>query len=132
MNREWNWIEIVDIRAIHDAQIARHGGLDGVRDQGLIESALARPRNLAAYGNPDAADLAAAYAFGLARNHGFLDGNKRTAWVAARVFISDNGFSLLFDQIEGYRLMMSAAEGSKDEASVADWFRARIRPLAGA
>jgi death-on-curing protein len=127
MNRAWNWIDIVDIRAIHGALIARHGGLDGVRDQGAIESALARPRNLAAYGEPDAADLAAAYAFGIARNHGFLDGNKRVAWVAARVFLADNDFRLMFDQADGYRMMISVAEGTVDEASVAMWFRDRIR-----
>ena len=126
MNRAWRWIDILDIRAIHNAQIARHGGLDGVRDQGLIESALARPQNLAAYGDPDVADLAAAYAYGLARNHGFLDGNKRTAWVAARVFLADNGFKLSFDQIEGYRLVISVANGTAEEPAVADWFRIRI------
>jgi death-on-curing protein len=130
MSHTWRWIDIFDIRAIHNAQIARHGGLDGVRDRGLIESALARPRNLAAYGDPDAADLTATYAFGIAHNHGFLDGNKRTAWVAARVFLADNGFNLVFDQIEGYQLMMSVAAGTTDEASVAAWFRDRIRPLA--
>jgi death-on-curing protein len=126
VNRAWRWIDIHDIRAIHDVQIARHGGLEGVRDQGLIESALARPRNLAGYGEPDAADLAAAYAFGIARNHAFLDGNKRTAWVAARVFLADNGVSLVFDQVEGYRFMMSVADGTIDEASAAGWFRDRI------
>ncbi len=108
------------------------GELDGVRDQGLIESALARPLNLAAYGEPDAADLAAAYAFGIARNDGFLDGNKRTAWVTARVFLADNGCRLVFNQIEGYQLMISIAEGTKDEATVAAWFRERISPSASA
>jgi death on curing protein len=132
MTGAWNWIDSFDIRAIHNAQIARHGGLDGVRDQGLIESALARPQNLVAYGNPDAADLAAAYAFGIARNHGFLDGNKRTAWVTARVFLADNGCRLVFNQIEGYRLMISIAEGTQDEAAVAAWFRERISPSAQA
>ena len=132
MSPAWRWIDFEDIRAIHGALIARHGGLDGVRDQGAIESALARPRNLAAYGEPDAADLAAAYAFGIARNHGFLDGNKRTAWVVARVFLADNGYGLVFDQAEGYRLMMSVAEGSTDEVAVGAWFRDRIGPPASA
>jgi death on curing protein len=126
MSRPWRWIDSFDIRAIHNAQIARHGGLDGVRDQGLIESALARPQNLAAYDNPGAAELAAAYAFGIARNHGFHDGNKRTAWVAARVFLADNGCRLVFSQIEGYQLMISIAEGTKGEVSVVAWFRDRI------
>lgn len=130
MSQAWRWIDILEVRAIHDIQIARHGGLDGVRDQGMIESALARPRNLAAYGTPDAADLAAAHAFGIARDHGFLDGNKRTAWVAARVFLADNGFDLSFNQIEGYQLMISVADGTKDEPSAAAWLRSRIRPLA--
>ncbi|HEX3983673.1 MAG TPA: type II toxin-antitoxin system death-on-curing family toxin [Acidisoma sp.] len=79
-----------------------------------------------AYGKPDAADLAAAYAFGIARNHGFLDGNKRTAWVAARVFLAHNGYPLVVNQVEGYQLMISVAEGSRDETSIATWFRERI------
>ena len=91
MSVEWKWFDPHVVQAIHKSQIARHGGLDGVRDAGLIESALARPRNLAAYGDPDAADLAAAYACAIAKNHGFLDGYKRTAWVAARAFLADNG-----------------------------------------
>ena len=96
----WRWVGLAAVHAIHDRQLAEHGGLPGVRDLGAIESALARPQNLAAYGEPDAADLAAAYAYGLARNHGFADGNKRTAWVAARVFLADNGYGLRFEPIE--------------------------------
>ena len=79
------------INAVHDRQLAEHGGSEGIRDAGGIESALARPVNLANYGEPDAPDLAAAYAYGLAKNHGFVDGNKRTAWIAARLFLVDNG-----------------------------------------
>jgi death-on-curing protein len=130
MSSGWNWIDRLDIRAIHDAQIARHGGPEGVRDPGLIEPALARPRNLAAYGDPDGADLAAAYAFGIARNHGFVDGNKRTAWVVARVFLADNGCDLVFDQADGYRFMMAVADGTLDEASIAGWFRDKIKAQA--
>lgn len=126
MNIEWKWLDQHLVLAIHEAQIARHGGLDGVRDQGLIESALARPLNLAGYGDPDAADLAAAYACGIAKNHGFLDGNKRTAWVAARTYLADNGFTLRFDQLEGFRFMQSVADGAIDESAAADWFRSRI------
>jgi death-on-curing protein len=92
----------------------------------LIESALARPRNLAAYGDPDAADLAAAYACAIAKNHGFLDGNKPTAWVAARTFLADSGVDLRFDQLEGFRFMQSVADGTMDETAAADWFRSRI------
>jgi death-on-curing protein len=123
---EWTWLDPHVVQAIHKSQIARHGGLDGVRDQGLIESALARPRNLAAYGNPDAADLAAAYACGVAKNHGFIDGNKRTALVAALLFLSVNGFDTTVDQIDVVRLMESVADGTMDEPAAADWFRTRL------
>jgi death on curing protein len=123
---EWKWLEPHTIQAIHKSQLARHGGLEGVRDQGPIETALARPQNLAAYGDPDAADLAASYACGIAKNHGFLDGNKRTAWVAARTFLADNGFSIRFDQLDGFRFMQSVAAGTIDEPTAADWFRSRL------
>jgi death-on-curing protein len=126
MNVEWRWLDSDTVEAIHKSQLARHGGLDGVRDQGLIESALARPRNLSGYGDPDEADLAAAYACGIARNHGFLDGNKRTAWVAARTFLADNGFNFRFDQLEGFRFMQAVADGTMAEPAAADWFRSRI------
>src|ERR1700677_2625380 len=126
MSAEWTWVDQHVVSAVHKSQIARHGGLDGVRDQGLIESALARPQNLAAYGDPDAADLAAAYACGIAKNHGFLDGNKRTAWVAARLFLADNGCMLQFNQIDGYRFMQSVAAGTTDEPAAAEWFRSRL------
>ena len=78
---QWRWVESSVVFAIHDRQLAEHGGRDGIRDRAMVESALARPAHLAHYGNPDAADLAAAYAYGIAKNHGFVDGNKRTAWV---------------------------------------------------
>jgi len=112
--------------AVHDRQISEHGGLDGVRDQGAVESALARPRNLAAYGDPDAAAVAASYAFGFARNHGFADGNKRTAWILARVFLADNGYRLRFDPIDAIRMVEALAAGALEEVTVADWFRQRI------
>jgi death-on-curing protein len=122
----WKWIDPNVVRAIHKSQIARHGGLDGERDRGLIESALARPRNIAAYGGPDAADLAAAYACGIAKNHGFLDGNKRTALVVALLFLADNDFDISVDQRDVVRLMESIADGTMDEPAAADWFRSRI------
>jgi death on curing protein len=125
---EWKWLDPQIVRAIHGSQIARHGGLDGVRDEGLIESALARPQNLAAYGSPDAADLAAAYACGIAKNHGFLDGNKRTAWVTARTFLAENNLNLRFEQIEGFLFMTSVADGTTDEPGAAEWFRSRLVP----
>ena len=114
------------IIAIHDRQLAEHGGSEGVRDAGGIESALARPVNAANYGAPDAADLAAAYAYGLAKNHGFVDGNKRIAWIAARLFLADNGYRLSFDPIDAIRIMESVAGGIVTEADLAAWFRERL------
>jgi death-on-curing protein len=123
---EWRWIALEAVYAIHDRQLAEHGGLQGLRDQNVVESALARPQNLAAYGDPDAADLAAAYAFGLARNHGFADGNKRTAWVIARLFLADNGLRLNFDKIDAIRIMENTAAGKVSEQDLARWFRERF------
>ncbi len=123
---EWRWIRSELVYAIHDRQLAEHGGLDGVRDQGAIESALARPRNLVAYGEPDAADIAAAYAFGLARNHGFSDGNKRTAWVVARLFLSDNSIRLRFDPVDAVKTVEALAAGELREDELAAWIRDRI------
>jgi death-on-curing protein len=123
----WRWIGADLVYVIHDRQLAEHGGPDGVRDPGAVESALARPQNLAAYGTPDAADLAAAYAFGLARNHGFVDGNKRTAWVVARLFLADNGYRLRFDPIDAVKTVEALAAGSLDESRLAAWFRDRLQ-----
>jgi len=111
------------VYAIHDRQLAEHGGLDGLRDRSAIESALARPRNLAAYGDPDAAALAAAYAYGLLRDHGFADGNKRTAWVIARLFLADNGYLLRFAPVEAVRTVEAVAAGTLGEDELAEWFR---------
>lgn len=124
----WRWIRTDLAYAIHEIQLARHGGLDGIRDQNAVESALARPEQLDTYGEPkpDAADLAAAYAYGLARNHGFSDGNKRTAWVIARVFLADNDTHLEFAQIDAIRTMEAVASGALEEKQLADWFRQRI------
>ena len=123
---DWRWVPLNVVLAIHDRQIAEHGGLGGVRDLGLVESALARPENLDAYGNPDAADLAAAYLFGLANNHGFADGNKRTAWVAARLFLMDNGLRLSFDRLDAIAMVENVAGGGLVEAELAEWLRARL------
>lgn len=95
-------------------------------DRSGIESALARRQNLAAYGDPDAAALAAAYGFGLAKNHGFVDGNKRTAWIAARLFLADNGMRLRFDKQDAVRIMEGVASGSVSEAEPAEWFHQHI------
>ena len=93
---------------------------------GAVLSALARPRNQAVYGAVDLADLAAAYAFGLARNHGFTDGNKRVAWIAARLFLADNGATLRFEPLDAIRAMEAVAGGLLAEAELAQWIRARI------
>jgi death on curing protein len=114
------------ILAVHDRQIAEHGGLGGARDLSLVESALARSQNLAGYGDPDAANLAAAYLFGLVRNHGFADGNKRTAWVAARLFLVDNGLVLRFDPHDAIATVEQTAAGRLTEDELADWFRRRL------
>jgi len=123
----WEWVAVDVVYAIHDRQLSEHGGLEGIRDAGLLESALARPQNLAAYQQADAADLAAAYAYGLARNHPFLDGNKRTAWIVARLFLALNAQRLVFDALEAIRIMQSVAAGTTEEDPLADWFRTRIQ-----
>jgi len=128
---DWCRVDGDVVFAIHDRQLAEHGGLDGVRDKGAIESALAKPQNLAVYAEPDGAEpdaaaLAAAYAFGLARNHGLADGNKRTAWVIARLFLADNGCRLVFDAADAVKTMEAVASGSLEESQLAGWFRQRI------
>lgn len=122
------WIKPALVYAVHDMQLARHGGLVGLRDKNAVESALAQAEQRASDGEPvpDAADLAAAYAYGLARNHGFIDGNKRTAWVIARVFLIDNGQTLVFTQLDAVHVMQSLAAGLMDEQALAQWFRGRL------
>ena len=123
---DWRWVAPELVWAIHDRQLSEHGGLDGLRDPGAVESALARARNLCAYGEPDLAALAGAYLFGLVRNHGFSDGNKRTAWVVARVFLAENGAQLRFVQTDAIRIVEAVAGGRLSEPQLADWFRERI------
>ena len=124
---KWRWLRAELVYAIHDRQLSEHGGAAGIRDTGAVESALGRPRNLDVYGEPDVSALAAAYAFGIARNHGFLDGNKRTAWVAARLFLADNGFRLKFDPIDAVKTVESLAAGQLSETEMAVWFRDRLQ-----
>jgi death-on-curing protein len=120
------WLSQAVIVAVHDAQLATHGGGTGVRDQSLLESALARPENLAAYGTPDAADLAAAYGFGISRNHAFIDGNKRTGFVAAEMFLILNGFQLTADDTNSALTMLAVSAGDITEAEFAAWIRMNI------
>jgi len=126
---DWRWIKESSVLAIHEEQIAEHGGLAGVRDLPLLQSALARPQNLSAYGSPDVADLAASYAVGVARNHAFLDGNKRTAWVVAETFLLKNGYELIARDKDGVTAMLAVADGSMPEQEFAIWLRTYIRPL---
>jgi death-on-curing protein len=123
------WIRADVVLAIHRRQLAEHGGQEGIRDPALLDSALARPRNLLAYAqpSPDLAALAAAYAFGLTRNHPFVDGNKRTALVVARTFLRLNGSDLKATQQEKYATFMRLAEGELLEEDLAAWFRTHSR-----
>jgi death-on-curing protein len=124
----WTWLSAAVLRAVHDEQLAEHGGAAGVRDDGVFESALARPLNLAAYGEPDVAELAAAYGFGLARNHPFIDGNKRTAFVAVELFLDCNGYALAADDAACVLTMLDVAAGTLDEEGLADWIRRHLQP----
>jgi death-on-curing protein len=120
------WIEESVVWAVHEAQLAEHGGSAGVRDAGLLQSALARPQNLVAYGTPDVADCAAAYGFGIARNHPFIDGNKRTAFVCAELFLALNGQALIADDAQCVTTMLAVAAGELDEAAFAAWLRSHM------
>lgn len=129
----WLWVDFAVVLAVHDEQIAEHGGSPGVRDPGLLESALARAPNLAAYGEEaDAAAVAAAYAFGLCRNHPFVDGNKRTALVVLELFLGLNGYRLTADDASCVATMLSLADGSLDEPALASWVRENWVGTAGA
>jgi death-on-curing protein len=126
------WITHALALAIHERQMAEHGGSAGIRDDALLASALARPQQLHAYGDPppDLADLAASLAFGLARNHPFVDGNKRTAHVCYRAFLAINDIELDASGEDKYMQMLSLAEGSLSEADFATWLRPRLRSKA--
>lgn len=124
------WLLDEVILALHDEQLAEHGGLTGVRDLGVVQSALAHPRNLAAYEDcEDVAQLAAAYAYGIARNHGFADGNKRTALVAADLFLMLNGYELSSLPADNVMTILGVADGSISEDYLATWFRGNIKEL---
>ena len=120
------WLDAALALAIHDRQLAEHGGPSGVRDAGALESALGRPVNQWAYGEDDRCALAAAYAFGIARNHPFTDGNKRTAWVLARLFLRLNGTAITYEQHDAINTVLALAAGELSEDELADWFRAHL------
>ena len=123
---DWIWIATDVAVAAHREQLVAHGGGDGIRDAGLLDSAMARAQNLAAYVDPDAASLAAAYAYGIARNHPFIDGNKRTAAVISETFLVMNGFSLMTSDAELVVAFFALAAGELSEDELADWFRTRL------
>jgi death-on-curing protein len=125
----YRWVGLPATLAIHDMQIAEHGGLAGARDLGLLESALARPHQLLAYGNPDVAALAACYASGLCRNHPFADGNKRTAWLLAVTFLDLNGYDVDAEMADALQAMLSLAAGTVSEDDFAAWLRAKSRKI---
>ena len=119
----WSWVHRRALELLHDESIAEHGGLPGLRDEGLLESALARPLNLAACGEPDVTELAASYGVGLAKNHAFVDGNKRVAFLAVGLFLALNGQRLVATQAEATLAMLDVAAGTLDEAAFAQWLR---------
>jgi len=120
------WVLRSVIDAVHDMQLAEHGGASGVRDEGLLDSALARPKNVYAYGETDLCALAATYAAGIAHNHPYIDGNKRTAFLAAYIFLQINGLELKADEISAAKTMVALASGEIDKEGFADWLRGNV------
>jgi len=119
----WRWLRENVVIAMHSEQIAEHGGSPGIRDGGLLSSALARPQSQAAYGEPSVFDLAAAYAFGIISNHPFVDGNKRTGFLAAYVFLGHNGWELMASEAETVAAVLALAVKEMDEAGFSNWLK---------
>lgn len=124
---EWKWINRQVLLLLHEESLAEHGGASGLRDEGLLDSALARPLNLALYEQPDIASLAASYGVGLAKNHAFVDGNKRVAFLAVGLFLANNGRRLLATQTEATLTMLDVAAGDIEEAAFAQWIRSHVQ-----
>jgi death-on-curing protein len=122
----WRWISRQALELLHGESLAEHGGAPGLRDEGLLESALARPINLAAYEEPDVAALAACYGVGLAKNHAFVDGNKRAAFLSVGLFLALNGYRLKATQVEATLTMLSVAASEIDEERFAEWIRTHL------
>lgn len=123
---DWIWVDSSVALAAHAEQLAEHGGAPGVRDPNMLESAVARPLNLVAYGDPNIAELAASYAFGIARNHPFVDGNKRTAAVVSETFLVLNGHGLACSDVELVTTFLALAAGELTVEALTDWFRTHI------
>jgi death-on-curing protein len=124
---QWVWLDAQVMRAVHEEQLAEHGGGGGVGDEGLFESAMNRPLHLAHHGQPDAAALAAAYGFGLARKHPFVDGNKGSAFVAVELFLTLNGWNLAADDAQCVLTMLDLAAGDLAEDEFAQWLREHLQ-----
>lgn len=123
MTARWRWVSKQALILLHDESLAEHGGLAGIRDAGLLESALARPVNLASYGEPDLAELAGSYASGIAQNHPFVDGDKRAAFLAAGLFLAMHGKRLVATQLDATETMLGLAAGALTEVDFAEWIR---------
>ena len=123
---DWVWVLPEVVIAAHDEQLAEHGGAAGLRDRSMLEGAMARPQNLLAYDEPDVADLAASYAFGIARNHLFVDGNKRTALVVSETFLALHGYRLACDDVEVVVTFLTLAAGEMSVDALGDWFREHV------
>lgn len=128
---EFVWFSIEDVVAFHEHQITEHGGIPGIRDMGLLESALSRPQMKMQFGEADLASIAAAYAFGIARNHPFLDGNKRTALVTAEAFLVVHGMQIAADDAEVVAVILALASGEIEEEELLFWIREQLVPLPG-
>jgi death-on-curing protein len=124
----WRWIDGRTLILLHDESLAEHGGASGLRDETMLQSALARPLHLVSYGSPDVADLAAAYGVGLAKNHPFVDGNKRAAFLSVGLFLALNGQRLVATQAEATLVMLDLAASAMDESSFASWIRGHMAP----
>jgi len=124
----WRWVDKQALLLLHGESVAEHGGAAGIRDAGLLDSALARAQNLAAYGDPDVAALAAAYGAGISQNHPFVDGNKRAAFLSVGLFLALNGYRLVATQAEATLAIMSLAAGELKEEEFAAWLRGHIEP----
>lgn len=123
------WVDKQLLLLLHDESLAEHGGAAGIRDEGLLDSALARPLNLIAYGEPNLAELAASYGVGLAKNHAFVDGNKRAAFLAVGLFLRLNGHRLNASPAAATVAMIDVAAGTLNEADFADWIRRHSAPV---
>lgn len=126
----WRWLKETVVLALHDEQLAEHGGSEGIRDEGLLASALARPQNFLNYGEPSVFDLAAAYAYGIIRNHPFVDGNKRTGFLAAYVFLALNGWQLIASEADAVAAVFALAQREMEEAEFSKWLQQQTKSFA--